>query len=367
MSVEIPLDRIRDPALRAIARKVNEGVPVDSEDARTMLTTSSILDAGLMAHAVRTVINGRRVYYGVNMNLNYTNVCTLRCPLCAYSRDAGDPDAYTLGLDEIERRVRAAAETGIDEVHIVGGLNPALPLDYYLEMVRRVKAVRRDLFVVAFTAVEYDFFSNRFGLPLEELFRLFRDAGLGALPGGGAEIFSPGVRGVIAPRKIPGERWLEVMRTAHGAGLRTNATMLYGHVEGPGDVADHLSRLRSLQEETGGFKAFVPLAYHGEKTALGATRMLTGYDAVRLYAAARVFLNNIPHIRALWMYLGEKMAQVLLHFGVDDIGATYRFEKVVHAAGARTPDFGTEEHLHRLIGNAGMEPVRVSADYTRRS
>ncbi|TAL31021.1 MAG: CofH family radical SAM protein [Spirochaetes bacterium] len=349
--------------LRAIARKVLDGEPAGVDDAHAMLTTGDVLELGLIANHVRRALHGDRVYYGVNMNLNYTNVCELRCPLCAFSRDACDPDAYTFSLDEIEARVREAVAFGIDEVHIVGGINPALSLDYFFEMLRRIKRVKSDLFIVAFTAVEYDHFAKLGGMTMDELFKKFMDAGLGAIPGGGAEIFDEGVRTVLAPKKISGDRWLKVMRAAHRAGLKTNATMLYGHVEETEHLVDHMARIRALQDETGGFKTFVPLSFHEEHTKVRARRAVTGFDDLRVYAAARVFLHNVPHVKALWMYVGEKMAQVLLSFGVDDIGATYHYEKVVHAAGARTPDAGSEPGLRRLIENAGFVPVRSTARY----
>lgn len=298
------------------------------------------------------------------MNLNYTNICELRCPLCAFSRDEGDSDACLLTLDEIEGRVRAGVSHGIDEVHIVGGLHRGLKLDYFEAMVRRIKEIRKDLFIVAFTATEYDYFARLNRLDLETVFRRLIDAGVNALPGGGAEIFSPAVRNVIAPKKISGKRWLEVMAAAHEMGLKTNATMLYNHLEQAPDIIDHLFQIRDLQDKTGGFKTFVPLLFHEENTKIRAKRReTTGYDDIRIFAASRVVLHNVPHIKALWMYLGEKMAQVLLSFGVDDIGATYRDEKVVHAAGARTPDYGSETFLRRIIAEAGMTPRRTTAGY----
>ncbi len=363
ITVTMDLDMIHNPTLRRVADKVRSGVPVDENDALAMLATADVVELGLIADSVRRRINGATAYYGVNMNLNYTNVCELRCPLCAYSRDEGDADAFTLSLDEIEQRVRRAVGFGIDEVHIVGGLNPTLSLEYFTEMLRRIKRVKPDLFIVAFTATEYDYFARRSGMSISGLFRVMIDAGLGALPGGGAEIFDPGVRGRIAPRKISGERWLAVMREAHHAGLKTNATMLYNHIENPSHIVDHLSRIRDLQNETGGFKTFVPLPFHPENTALAVEKQATGFDDIRIYATARVYLHNIPHLKGLWMYLGEKLAQVMLHFGVDDIGATYHYEKVVHAAGATTDDVGSEERLRRIIENAGMTPVRATAAY----
>ncbi|MCU0846856.1 MAG: CofH family radical SAM protein [Spirochaetes bacterium] len=355
---------IADPALNFIADLVEAGEPVGRDSAGKLFSTMDIIGLGAIANHARESINGNRAFYGVNINLNYTNICTLRCPLCAFSRDACDSDAYTYTLDEIERRVREASGSGIDEVHIVGGLNPDLKLEYFEEMIGRIKGVDPDIFVVAFTAAEYDFFSKVNGIPIEEVFSRLIDAGVGALPGGGAEIFAPDKRRLIAPDKISGDRWLEVMRTAHSLGLKTNATLLYNHVEETEDIIDHIIRLRSLQDETGGFKSFVPLPFHEENTRVKPARgPRAGFDDIRLFASARILLNNIPHIKALWMYLGEKMAEVLLRFGVDDIGATYANEKVVHSAGASTPDYGTEEFLLRLIKNAGRDPVRTAADY----
>ncbi len=358
------LDSMTNRRLAAIAEKALDGVPVSEEEAVTMLTTNDALELGAIAHALRARLHGDRAFYGVNMNLNYTNVCELRCPLCAFSRDEGDADAYLLSLEEIEARVRDGVRLGIDEVHIVGGLHPGLRFDYFEEMLRRIKGVKPELFIVALTAVEFDYLARRNALSLEEVFGRLKDAGLGALPGGGAEIFDEGIRELIAPGKISGTRWLEVMRTAHSLGLKTNATLLHNHMEGPEEVADHLSRIRALQDETGGFKTFVPLTYHDANTRVKAKRSgTTGFGDIRLYATSRIFLHNVPHLKALWMYVGEKMAQVLLRFGVDDMGATYHYEKVVHAAGASTPDFGSEAHLRRLIEAAGLVPVRATADY----
>ncbi|MFA4837786.1 MAG: CofH family radical SAM protein [Dehalococcoidia bacterium] len=357
-------DKIQNKTLRKIADKVQQDIPVDKSDARYMLATSDILDLGAIAHHIRTKLHGDVAYYGVNMNLNYTNICELRCPLCAYSRDEGDQDAFLLSLEQIEERVRQAVCSGIDEVHIVGGLHPRLTIGYFEEMLRLIKRVKPDMFIVAFTAVEYDYFARLNNLPIEEVFRRLIDAGVNALPGGGAEIFAPHVREVIAPKKISGERWLEIMRLAHRMGLKTNATMLYNHLEDIDDIVDHLFRIRDLQDETSGFKALVPLPFHEENTKIAARhRATTGYDDIRIYAASRIVLQNVPHLKALWMYLGEKMAQVLLRFGVDDIGATYANEKVVHAAGARTPDFGSEQFLRRLIEQAQLIPRRTTAGY----
>jgi aminodeoxyfutalosine synthase len=360
-------NNIKNKKLRSIAEKVAGDVPVSKEDALCMLTTNDILDLGAIAHYIRMRLHGDIAYYGVNMNLNYTNICELRCPLCAYSCDESDKNAFVLSHDEIESRIRSAVSMGIDEVHIVGGLYPELTLDYFEKMLRLIKRIKPDMHIVGFTAVEYEYFAKINRISLEEVFRRLMDAGVEALPGGGAEIFSSHVRNVIAPKKISGTKWLSVMRTAHKMGLKTNATMLYNHIEDPEDIVDHLSRLRDLQDETGGFKTFVPLQFHGENTKINGKRSTTGYDDIRIYAASRIFLHNVSHLKALWMYVGDKMAQVLLRFGVDDIGATYHNEKVVHAAGAKTPDVGSEPFLRRLIQKAHLTPERTTASYRNAS
>jgi aminodeoxyfutalosine synthase len=358
---------IQDKRLKIIAEKVYNNSPVTIDDAEIMLTTNNILDLGHIANYMRTKIHGDTTYYSVNINLNYTNICELRCPLCAYSCDENSDNAFLLTPDEIETRIRNAVLDGVDEVHIVGGLHPRLRIDYYESMLRLIKSIKHDMHIVAFTAVEYDYFSKKENLPLETVFQRLIDAGLGAVPGGGAEIFSHNVRSIISPKKISGERWLEVMKTAHRMGLKTNATMLYGHIEGMTDIIDHLARIRHLQDDTGGFKTFVPLRFHDKNTEIRVDQMATGYDDIRIYATSRIFLHNIPHIKALWMYIGDKMAQVLQRFGVDDIGGTYNQEKVVHAAGAATPVIGSESHLRNLIENAGLKPVRVTSNYRQAS
>ncbi|RPH52095.1 MAG: CofH family radical SAM protein [Desulfobacteraceae bacterium] len=357
-------DTITNKKLKKIAVKVFEEIPVSKADAVYMLSTNDILELGKISNFIRTKLHGHKAYYGVNMNLNFTNICELRCPLCAFSRDEGDKDAFLLSLDEIGKRVRKAVASGIDEVHIVGGLHPELKIDYFEEMIRRIKKIKSDLFIVAFTAVEIDYFAKKNKITVKDTLKRLTDAGVGAMPGGGAEIFSPRIRNFIAPTKIPGRRWLQIMRTAHEMGLKTNATMLYNHKEEIVDIADHLAKIRKLQDETGGFKTFVPLLFHAANTRIKAKRgTSTGYDDIRIYAASRIFLHNVPHLKALWMYLGDKMAQVLLRFGVDDFAATYYNEKVVHAAGAKTPDYGSEPFLKRLIENAGLKPVRTTANY----
>jgi aminodeoxyfutalosine synthase len=353
---------ITDKNLLAINEKVEMGIAVNDEDANAMLSTNDIMGLSYIAHNIKKKLHGDTVFYGVNMNLNYTNICLLRCPLCAFSRNKDDADAYVLSLDDIAAKVRQAGD--IDEVHIVGGLHPDLPFSYYEDMLKTIKAIKPFIHIVAFTAVEYDYLSQKFNIPLDKLFQRFKNAGLGSIPGGGAEIFAPEIRATIAPKKISGKRWLEVMAIAHTNGIKTNATMLFNHIEKPEDIIGHMRQIRQLQEKTYGFKTFVPLVFHEEHTKIKAKQKdPTGYDLIRIYATARIYLHNVPHIKALWMYVGEKVAQVLLQCGVDDIGATYYDEKVVHSAGAKTPAWGSEPFLQHIIRNAGFTPVRVNASY----
>lgn len=361
----INLQLINDPALQAIGEAVMAGQRVSDRQLLSMLTTRDINGLGVIAGAVRKELHGTQCFYGNSLNVNYTNICELRCPLCAFSCDAGEEGAYVLTMDQVRDAVSRACAAGADQAHIVGALNPALPLDYYRQLVKTVKSVREDLYIVGFTATEYDYMERISGIPVHRLLAEFRNLGVSALPGGGAEIFAPETRNRIAPKKIPADRWLEIMRLAHQAGLVSNATILYNHVETAEDIMDHLHRLRELQDETGGFQALVPLPYHGDRTDLPARRSRpSGVDTLRLFASARVYLDNFPHLKGLWMYLGPKVVQLLAHVGVDDVGATYLNEKIVHAAGASTPNSGSEEGLRAMIKQAGFTPVRTTAGYT---
>lgn len=355
---------ISDPALRQIAETMLAGQRISDTQLATMLTTRDINGLGVIAGAVRKKLHGTRCFYGNSLNLNYTNICDLRCPICAFSCDADTENAYVMSLDQVRHAVAEACEAGADQVHIVGGLNPSLSLDYYRQLVKTVKEVQQDLYIVGFTATEYDYMAKQSGRSVQKLLSEFRDLGVNALPGGGTEIFAAATRERIAPKKISADRWLEIMRLAHQAGLKSNATILYNHVETNEDIVDHLCRLRNLQDETGGFQALVPLPYHGDRTDLPARRPRpSGVDTFRLFAGARIYLDNFPHLKGLWMYLGAKVVQVLAQVAVDDVGATYLNEKIVHAAGAATPDSGSERGLCTMIEQAGLTPVRTTAGY----
>ncbi|MDA8334263.1 MAG: aminofutalosine synthase MqnE [Peptococcaceae bacterium] len=354
-----------DEWLAGIREKILAGERLDRADGIGLFGHPDLLAVGELAALVNARKNGDRVRFIVNRHVNPTNVCVNLCPLCAFGRPAGAADAYTMSAAEVDARV-AGGGAGITEVHMVAGLNPALGLDYYLDLVERVRRLRPGVLQQSFTAVEIDFLAAREGLGIEEVLRRFKLAGLTSLPGGGAEVFSPRVRALVCPKKISGERWLEVHETAHRLGLPTNATMLYGHVETIGERVDHLLDLRALQDRTGGFLAFIPLAFHPRNTALAGQNGFpgpTGVDDLRMLAGARLILDNFDHVKAFWIMIGPKLAQVSLSFGVDDLDGTVVEERITHAAGAGTEEGISRAELERLIRAAGKIPVERDTLY----
>lgn len=351
-----------EPSLRTIQDKVSAGVRLSEEDALALFLSRDIHAVGEMADLANRRVNGDRVYFIVNRHINPTNICVNRCKFCAFSKSREEPLAYTMTLDEILSRAEEARYQNATELHVVGGLHPDLPFDFYLRMLRALRERFPEMHIQAFTAVEIDYFSQITGLPLEEVIRQLKDAGLGSLPGGGAEIFDPEIRNRICPEKITGDRWLEIMERVHNAGLRSNATMLYGHVETLASRVDHMRRLRDLQDRTGGFQSFIPLAFHPKNTeiAKGYTSGLTDLLAL---AVGRIYLDNFRHVKSFWIMVGPKVAQVSLHFGVNDIDGTVVEEKITHAAGARTGQEMTVTELVTLIRQAGRIPVERDTLY----
>ncbi len=329
-----------------------------------LYASNDLLAIGELAGRVNRHKNGNNVYFNVNRHINPTNICVNRCAFCAFSRTGEAGDAYTLSIDQMVRMATDSATNGATEVHIVGGLHPELPFEFYLELLQSISKEAPDLHIKAFTAVEIDYFSTISGLPAEELLRLLKEAGLGSMPGGGAEILVEGVRRKICPEKISGERWLELHRMAHRQGLRTNATMLYGHVETDADRVRHMAMLRELQDETEGFQVFIPLAWQPENSPLKLdTRGTSGLDDLKTLAIARLFLDNFQHIKAYWVMLGEKIAQVSLSFGVDDLDGTVVDERIGHDAGAESPRSLTVDRLVHIIRVAGRTPVERDSLY----
>lgn len=350
--------------LDGIWTKVEAGARLDTGDALALLESPDLLAVGAMADHARARSVGDDVYFIRNRHINHTNVCRNRCLFCAFSHDEGDADAYTLTIDEIVEKARETlAEGGISEIHIVGGEHPDLPFEYYLEMMRALRELAPDVHIQAFTASEIAHFGKVSGKPVEEVLAELKEAGLGSLPGGGAEVFSGRVRDLICERKISGQRWLDVMRAAHAVGLRSNATMLYGHVESPAELADHMVRLREVQDDTGGFDAFIPLSFQPANTGLSDLPGPTGFDDLKMLAVGRLVLDNFLHIKAFWINVGLKLAQVSLAFGVNDLDGTVVEEKISHAAGVDTAQELTKAELVRVIRAAGRLPVERDTLY----
>jgi aminodeoxyfutalosine synthase len=337
----------------------------DAEAVR-LLETADLAAVGALANHVREERHGNLTFYNRNVHLNPTNVCVATCKFCSFARkdDEVASDGYTMSLDDAVGRVLARRPLGITEVHIVSGLHPDLPFEYYTELLSRIRKAWPELAIKAFTAIEIHFFARKFGKTYEEVLRALRAAGMDTMPGGGAEIFAPRVRRKICDDKATADEWLEIHRTAHRLGMKTNATMLYGHIERLDERVDHMRRLRELQDETKGFQVFIPLAFHPEHNMIGkAFPKPTGYDALRTLAVARLYLDNFDHVKAYWVSLGERLAQTSLAFGVDDVDGTVLEERIYHMAGATVPQALSERTLHALIRAAGRVPAERDSLY----
>ncbi len=346
--------------IRDILDKALSGERLDAEDALELFRSDEIHSIGRVADLVSKKHNSNRVYFVVNRHINPTNICVNRCRFCAFSRSKGDVGAFELTIEDIVEKIRRAGD--LKEVHIVGGLHPEWPFSYYLDMLGKIKENFPGLHIKAFTAVEIDYLSRLGGLGLTETLRVLKEQGLDAMPGGGAEIFNKAVRDRLCPEKISGERWLEIHREAHILGIKTNATMLYGHIESYEDRVDHLLRLRELQDQTGGFQAFIPLSYHPENTCIGG-RFPSGIDDLKTIAISRLVLDNFRHIKAYWIMLGEKLSQIALLFGADDIDGTVIEEHITHAAGGKTASSMDKSEIIDIIKRAGKIPVERDALY----
>jgi aminodeoxyfutalosine synthase len=358
------IERLADSRLLPVAEKVLAGERLAFEDGLTLYESDDLPGLGLLANVVRERKNGDLAYFIVNRHINYTNICVNRCRFCAFSRSPGEEGAYLLSVEQCLEKAAGFHDGRVSEFHIVGGLHPELRLDYGERLLRGLKERFPRVHLQAFTAVEIAHFARQDGIPVEDCLRRLKAAGLGSLPGGGAELFSPRVRSLLCPKKLSPDGWLEVMRAAHRLGLRSNATLLYGHIETPDEIVSHLLRLRELQDETGGFLAFIPLAFHPEHTALESeTEPTTACDDLRALAVARLMLDNFPHIKAFWIMLGLKLAQVALSFGADDVDGTVVEERITHAAGAQTPEGVSAAELVALIREAGRQPVERDTLY----
>ena len=353
------------PALQPLAAKVRDGVRLDEADALLCFTTPHILHLGKLADHVRRRLHGDVAYFNVNRHINPTNVCvyTYNCKFCSFAALEGEAHAWQMSHDEVYAHAAQQGGNAVTEFHIVGGLHPDLDLSWYEEMLRGLKERFPNAHLKAFTAIEIGWFAKREKLSIEEVLRRLVAAGLGSLPGGGAEIFHPEVREIICDGKLDAGEWIEVHRVAHGMGIKTNCTMLYGHVERLEHRVDHLLRLRALQDETGGFNCFIPLAYHPENNYMGLKYHTTGVEDLRTLATSRLVLDNVPHVKAYWIMVTPKLAQVALSFGADDLDGTVVEETIYHMAGAPTEQSLSRGELVRIVRAAGFTPVERDTLY----
>ncbi len=364
-----------DASLDAVEAKIEAGERLSFADGLALLASTDLLRLGRLADRARRRMAARSaavmageatvddVFFINNRHINHTNVCKNRCDFCAFSRDEGQEGAYTMSLDEVLDKARSSLAEGITELHIVGGEHPDLPYSAIREMIARLHELAPEVHLTAFTASEIVHFAGQSGLTAEEVLLDLKAAGLGSLPGGGAEVLARRVRDQVCAKKISGEKWLEVHKLAHRCGLRTNATMLYGHIETAEERIDHLIRLREAQAETGGFRAFIPLAFHPQNTKLSDLAPTTGVDDLKMLAVARLMLDNFDHIKAYWVMIGLKLAQVSLHFGVDDVDGTIIEETITKAAGSEAGQSVPRSELVRIIKDAGRVPVERDTLY----
>jgi aminodeoxyfutalosine synthase len=351
-----PKRRIKSAVSASIIGKVAQNLRLSPDEALQLALKADIHELGRLALQIRRRLHGDKAFFIYNQHINYTNICQNACRFCAFSRRIGEEGAYVLTVDQAVREVLSRSGEPIRELHVVGGLNPDLPYAYYPSLVQALKNARPGASVKAFTAVEVSFLADRGGITPLQVLEDLRNAGLEALPGGGAEVFSPALRKQLCPEKISGQAWLDIHRIAHHAGIPSNATMLFGHVESWDDRISHLLALRDLQDQTGGFLCFIPLPYQSRNNALGAQGP-DGLDIMRMMAVSRIFLDNIPHLKAYWVMSGVKAAQMALWYGADDMDGTVTEERVGHSAGAQSPKGLTRTELTQAISQAGFTPV----------
>jgi aminodeoxyfutalosine synthase len=347
-----------------VAERLDAGERLSLDDGVRLFECPDLLALGWLANREREKRHGGRTYYNFNIRLEATNVCVASCLFCSFARlKPGDPGSYTMSLEQTWDKLRERAHQPLTEIHVVNGLHPGLPFEYYTEMLRGFKRIRPGIHLKCFTAVEIAFFADLYGMTDEQVLRELQAAGLDSLPGGGAEIFAERVRRKICHDKCGTERYLEIHGTAHGLGMRSNVTMLYGHIETKEERVDHMLRARALQDETGGFQAFIPLAFHPDNNQMRKLPGPSATETLRVHAVSRLMLDNIPHVKAFWIATGVEVAQLALWFGVDDLDGTVQEEKIYHMAGARTPEAMSTSTIRRLIRVAGREPVERDTLY----
>jgi aminodeoxyfutalosine synthase len=356
--------RLRAAGLAGIDEKLQAGERLSFEDGLRLFEAPDLLAVGWLANREREKRHAARTYFNYNLRLEPTNVCEASCLFCSFARlKPGMPEAYTMTLEQAWDKLRQRGNQPLTELHIVNGLNPDLPFSYYMDLLRGYKRIRPGIHLKAFTAVEIAFFADLYRMTDEQVLTELKAAGLDSLPGGGAEIFAERVRKKICHDKADADRYLSIHRLAHGMGLRTNVTMLYGHIETMAERVDHMLRARALQDDTGGFQAFIPLAFHPDNNQMRKLPPPTGTDTLRVHAVSRLMLDNIPHIKAFWIATSVELAQTSLWFGVDDLDGTVQEEKIYHMAGSSTPEGMTTAALTRLVRAAGREPLERDTLY----
>ena len=356
--------RLAAHRLLDLADKLDAGIRLTVGDGIRLFECPDLLAVGWLANRERERRHAGHTYYNHNIRLEATNVCVASCLFCSFARlKPGDAGAYTMSLEQAWEKLRQRRHEPLTEVHVVNGLHPDLPFEYYVELLRGFKRIRPDVHLKCFTAVEVAFFADLYGRTDEEVLRELMDAGLDSLPGGGAEVFAERVRRKVCHDKCDADRWLDIHRIAHRLGMRSNVTMLYGHIETIGERVDHMLRARALQDETGGFQAFIPLAFHPDNNQMRKLPAPTAAETLRVHAVARLVLDNIPHVKAFWIATGVEVAQTSLWFGVDDLDGTVQEERIYHMAGARTPESMTTTEMSRLIRAARRQPVERDTLY----
>jgi aminodeoxyfutalosine synthase len=351
-------------SFESIQEKVRAGERLSVEDGTFLFSYPNPLAVAQLAHEVRLKIHGTTTYYNWNLHLNSTNVCEAGCLFCSFARlKTGMPQAYTMSVQDAQRWIRERYRAGMTEIHIVNGLNPDLPFEYYPSLLKMIRQEFPELHIKAFTAVEIHYFAQKYGMTYQQVLKLLKESGLGSLPGGGAEIFSERARKKICRDKASADEWIGVHREAHRAGLKSNCTMLYGTIETIEERVDHMLRLRSLQDETSGFQVFIPLAFHNEGNRMEKLPAPTAIDDLRVIAVSRLLLDNIPHIKAYWVMLGIKTAQTALLCGANDIDGTVTEEKIYHMAGSNSPDALSLDDIRHLISAAGLTPQERTTTY----
>jgi len=354
---------VNGTGLEEIYEKVDHGKRLSADDGIRLFQSPHLSAVGALADIVRERLNGNRAYYIYNQHINYSNICQNACRFCAFRRKIDDEGAYRMSVDTVVDKVRDRLDEPITELHIVGACDPELPFEFYIEMLSAIRSARPGVHIQAFTCVEIADIAQKGGLSIEEALRALKAAGLGSIPGGGAEVFASRIRRELCNTKLSPAGWLDVAETAHGLGIKSNATLLYGHMETIEERVDHLVRLRESQDRSGGYLAFIPLAFHPANTELSHLEGPTGVDDLKNIAVARLMLDNFPHIKAFWIMIGKKLSQISLSFGADDMDGTVIEEKITHMAGATTDQIFPVGDLRRYITEAGREPVERDTLY----